>query len=1011
MLDELCLFACENHLEEARQVLERKRLGPVRLCSFPARCGAPSHGWDELRELVLSAGVPLDRVVILAGGCAAGAPPDLEPCCLVREPHCSAWFAREDVLAPSLRSGGYLLTSGWLLRWRQMLAAWGFDRDGVRSFFRDSAQHLVLLDTGIVDPEQTTQQLGELSTHVGLPTVTIPVGLDAFDAFLTEKVYAWRLERAKRNAASAHRIVSEYAATADLVVQLASAGTEEDIVALVFDTMEMLFAPGRLAYLPVFDGSPGTLRFRGNGAQEHSAIAGRMACLEGEHAWTPDGEGFTLRVRDRQGTLAILEADRFAVSGHRASYLEMAKSIVHAFGLAVANARAMQALRVAEARSSGLVRHLALVNVELQKEISERVRTESQLRESESRFRLLSELAPVAIYHTDRDGRCVYVNERWRDIAGLTTEQALGDGWRQAIHPEDLGALSDAWDRLVRDGGELEEEFRFRAPDGRTTRVLGVATSMRDERGGVTGILGVNADVTRLRRVEEEVKRFSNVLARSLNEIYMFDAETLRFVEVNRGALQNLGYTIEELREMTPVDLKPIDATVFGELLQPLLERTVERIQFTTSHRRKDGTEYPVRLHLELSEGDSPMFIVVALDLTEEQAAERDRAELGEQLRQSQKMEAVGRLAGGVAHDFNNMLTVILGTCEFLKEDFPPGSQHHEDIRQINESAERAKSLTRQLLAFSRRQTLRPETLDLNQLVQNMHKMLARMIGEHIELVSLPGRRLWPVEADAGQLSQVVLNLVLNARDAMPDGGKLTVETCNVELDEEYAKGRIDVKAGQYVLLAVSDTGEGMDAETRDRIFEPFFTTKSMGEGTGLGLSTVHGIITQSGGTIWVYSEIHIGTTFKVYLPRATDASSAYPSRAPLSDKDCRGSETILIVEDEDAVLQLAARLLTQLGYHVLRAENGLFAEEVARDYDGEIHLLLTDVVMPGRSGRATAEALVALRPSMRVVYMSGYTDNAIVHHGVLDPGTVLVEKPFSADLLARTVRDVLDGA
>jgi PAS domain S-box-containing protein len=558
--------------------------------------------------------------------------------------------------------------------------------------------------------------------------------------------------------------------------------------------------------------------------------------------------------------------------------------------------------------------------------------------------------------------------------------------------------------------------FTIRVPDGpRTVGVLeadDLALPRRREEyldltlGLVTsfGMAVVNS------RAQQKAQRFSNVLSRSLNEIYMFDAETLRFIDVNRGARANLGYTLAELRELTPVDIKPnFSAESFAQAVEPLRSGAQEMIRFDTTHRRKDSTEYPVQVNLELIGGDVPTYIAVILDLTDAQAAQRDREELAEQLRQAQKMEAVGRLAGGVAHDFNNMLTIILGTCDLMHDELPSGSPQRTDVEQIQEAGVRAQSLTQQLLAFSRRQTLRPEVLDLSDLVRELHRMLRRMIAEDVELVTLPGDDLWSVKADAGQIGQVVMNLAINARDAMPDGGKLTIETRNVDLDEAYVKSHLEATGGPHVMIAVSDTGRGMDAETQAQIFEPFFTTKGVGEGTGLGLATVHGIVLQSGGNIRVYSEPGEGTTFKIYLPRADCQRSALLTPRRLDDASLHGSETVLIVEDELAVLKLTIRILSRLGYKVLRASNGGDAELVAHQYSGRIHLLLTDVIMPGQSGRITAERLLESRPNLEVLFMSGYTDNAIAHHGVLDLGTNFLEKPFSPMTLASTVRAVLD--
>jgi PAS domain S-box-containing protein len=395
---------------------------------------------------------------------------------------------------------------------------------------------------------------------------------------------------------------------------------------------------------------------------------------------------------------------------------------------------------------------------------------------------------------------------------------------------------------------------------------------------------------------------------------------------------------------------------------------------------------------------------------SERKRAEEERSALQEQLRQSQKMEAVGKLAGGVAHDFNNLLTVIHGYSELLLNSLDQNSRLRQDVLEIMNASERASSLTRQLLAFSRKQVLQPKVLDLNAHVSNMDKMLRRTIGEDIELVSLLAENLGRIKADPGQIEQVILNLVVNAKDAMPNGGKLTIETANVVLDESIAHSRIGVTPGRYVMLSMSDTGSGMTPEVKERIFEPFFTTKEKGKGTGLGLSTVYGIIQQSGGNIWVYSEPGVGTTFKIYLPTIEEGKeSLRPASIPA--KSTQGFETILLVEDEEMVRKLASTVLQKNGYTVLEASNGEEALRIVQEQNGNpIHLMVTDVVMPGMSGRQLADRLLPLRPEMRVLYMSGYTDDAIVHHGVLDPGIAYIQKPFAPDAFASKVRQILDG-
>ena len=441
-----------------------------------------------------------------------------------------------------------------------------------------------------------------------------------------------------------------------------------------------------------------------------------------------------------------------------------------------------------------------------------------------------------------------------------------------------------------------------------------------------------------------------------------------------------------------------------------------ESIEIRVKHADGNWKEFETMANWTYnSEGRRQYGIFVSRDITERKHAQRTLHESEEklrmsedQLRMSQKLEAVGQLAGGVAHDFNNLLTVISGYSELVLSRLEETDDNRPKVEEIKRAAQRASTLTRQLLAFSRKQVLQPKLFDLNHLVSDMSKMLRRLIGENIEMTTVIGEAT-PINADPGQIEQVLMNLVVNARDAMPNGGRLTIETARVEIDEAYASTHLSVQAGPYIMLAVSDTGSGIDAETRKHIFEPFFTTKEQGKGTGLGLSTVYGIVKQSGGHIWLYSELDQGTVFKVYLPAAVEMEAEAPAaqaRTPLP----RGTETIVIVEDEPQIRNLAVDCLTFCGYDVLSFSNGIEALQLIERLQRRVDLVLTDVVMPKLSGRELSQRIHAIQPSAKVLFMSGYTNDAVVNHGILDGATWFIQKPFTLESLVRRVREVLDG-
>ena len=503
-------------------------------------------------------------------------------------------------------------------------------------------------------------------------------------------------------------------------------------------------------------------------------------------------------------------------------------------------------------------------------------------------------------------------------------------------------------------------------------------------------------------QLHESERKYRLLFETNPEPMFVYDFETLRILAVNEAAIARYGYSEAEFLALTIRDLRPVEEQ--GRLEQELARRPDEgAVRTGVRHRAKDGRLFEVDLVARpLEFAGRRARLVLARDVTAQRHLEN-------QLRQSQKMEAVGQLAGGIAHDFNNLLTAILGSTQLLLQATPPGDVRREDVEEIRNAGLRAAELTRQLLAFSRRQVLAPKVLELNAVVANMDKMLRRLIGDDVELATALHAEAGAVNADPGQLEQVLLNLVVNARDAMPGGGRVLIETTRLLLRDELVERRHRLAPGDYVCLAVTDSGLGMDEATQAHLFEPFFTTKEVGKGTGLGLATVYGIVKQSGGYIWVYSEPGRGTTVKVYLPRVPGAAEP-PLPEPEPPALRGGHETVLLVEDAAPVRTLARRSLEACGYQVIDAADGPKALELSARHSGEIAVLVTDVVMPGMSGRELAERLAPTRPAMKVLYTSGYTDDAMVRQGVLNAGVAFLQKPFVPDSLARKVREVLDS-
>ena len=638
-----------------------------------------------------------------------------------------------------------------------------------------------------------------------------------------------------------------------------------------------------------------------------------------------------------------------------------------------------------------------------------------ELRTSEERFRLMIEgIKDYAIYTLDSKGMVTSWNEGAAGIYGYSSEEIIGKHRSLFFTPEDVASglpLAEMAEAAAT-GRFAEEAWRVRK-NGSRFWANGTMNALRDPAGELRGFVKIVRDLTEQKWVENELRKNVDAL-RLRDRAIQAVSQGILITDANQpdnpityaspGLERLTGYHADELlgrncRLLQGAETDPEAVKKLREAIRDGVDCSVEILNY-----RKDGTPFwnalsitPVRDE----QGRLVHFVGVQVDVTE-------RRNLEVQVRQSQKMEAFGQLAGGVAHDFNNLLTIIFGYSEMILGMLPSDNPMSSSVKAILDAGERAAGLTQQLLAFSRQTVLEPQVLDLNGVVKDAENMLRRMIGEDILLTTVLDPSIRRVKVDPGQMGQVLMNLAVNARDAMPQGGKLTIETKNVELDEAYINTHVEVQAGRYVLLTVSDTGTGMTPEVKARIFEPFYTTKGLGKGTGLGLSVVHGIVKQSNGNIGVYSELGVGTTFKVYLPAVEDEVVAPTTGFDLT-KMGRGNETVLLVEDEDGVREIAILALQTYGYNVLSAASGKEAIRVVSQHKGDIDILVTDVVMPEMSGRQLAEVLRLQFPQMRVLYLSGYTDDAVVRHGILQAEVAFLQKPYTSMVLLRKLREVLE--
>ena len=650
-----------------------------------------------------------------------------------------------------------------------------------------------------------------------------------------------------------------------------------------------------------------------------------------------------------------------------------------------------------------LRRRVAARTRDLRQVISERERADAALQATAKLYWRLFEAARDGILILDADtGRVIDANPFLTELMGYSRDHMLGKHLWEIGTFKDIAASKEAFRALQKDEYIRYEDLPLEASDGRRIEVEFVGNAYLVDHARV---FQCNIrDLTERKRAEDAL-RASEARYRSLVD----NAPSMILTLDRGGTILSINRTVAGLAPQDVIGkphldyVAPEDRDAVGKVIETVMVTSEPAVYRTRgAGPAGDGSWYETSVGPLLQDGEVVGATLIVTDITE-------RLSLESQLRQAQKLESIGQLAGGVAHDFNNMLSAIIGYTDLLLMDANEGDPIRDDLMSIRKSADRAAGLTRQLLAFSRKQTLQPRVLNLNDVVADLENMLRRLIGEDVELATVPGSDLGQVKADPGQIEQVIMNLAVNARDAMPDGGRLTIETANVELEEDYALSHVSAEPGPHVMVAVTDSGTGMDEATKERIFEPFFTTKERDKGTGLGLSTVYGIVKQSGGNIWVYSEPGRGTTFKVYLPRvdepAEKLSRTGPARAPAG-----GTETVLVVEDEREVRDLVARVLRLGGYTVLEAADGEEALKAAGEHRGDIQLVITDVIMPRMSAKELAERIAQDRPGTKVLFTSGYTDNSVAHHGVLDPGIPFIQKPYTVSILLAKVREVLEA-
>ncbi|PTS81564.1 hybrid sensor histidine kinase/response regulator [Sphingomonas sp. HMWF008] len=648
-------------------------------------------------------------------------------------------------------------------------------------------------------------------------------------------------------------------------------------------------------------------------------------------------------------------------------------------------------------------------------------KAEAALAASEAEFRTFAQAMPNQVWAAQPDGLLDWFNQRVYDYSGFAEGALHGNGWATMVHPDDAAGATERWHASLASGERYDTEFRLRRADGTYRWHIARALPIWNGEGAITRWIGTNTDIEDQKSTAAALVKLNATLEQEVaqrtadRDRVWRNAQDLIIIVDSVGVFRAVSPSVTTILGWVPEQW--IGRSLFDFVLSDDEARTTNVLQhlpeqslqgFENRYRHSDGS---YRWLSWVATSEDGLIYASGRDVTAERAAAADLAKAQEALRQSQKMEAVGQLTGGIAHDFNNMLAVVMGSLELLGRRMPEGDARAQRyIDAATDAARRAALLTQRLLAFSRQQPLQPEAIDANKLVAGMSDLLRHSLGADVQLETVLAGGLWRTHADPNQLENILLNLAVNARDAMPEGGHLTIETQNAHLDERYAAANLGIAAGQYVLIAVTDTGSGMPPEVVEKAFDPFFTTKPVGKGTGLGLSQVYGFIKQSGGHVKIYTEQGLGTTIKLYLPRLHGAAQD-DQTAVVAPELARGDdrEVILVVEDEPGVRQFSVDALSELGYHVLEADGAAKALRLLEEHP-EIVLMFTDVVMPEMNGARLADAARALRPGLKILFTTGYTRNAVVHNGKLDEGVELIGKPFSLEALAAKIRAVIEA-